>query len=231
MARPEIFIDTAKVDEIISWNQRLPIEGVTTNQLIMAKEGIPADQIKDTIVGICRALPGKPVSVELLDSERANPELIEEAVEYASLNPYIVVKVPTIADGRHLEIIADLVRKGVKVNSTLNVTCEQMLVAALAGASYVSLFFNRARDAGEDPNRHIERMANMIVRRDFDTKIIVGSIRKPEDVSEAITSGGHIVTITPKVLAASLFHPKSEETRQEFDKEGRKFSAIVNGQR
>jgi len=223
MSRAELYIDTSKVEEIVKWRERLPIEGVTTNQVIMTKDGIDPSQIEDTIRRICRALPGKPVSVELLDSKRSNEELIAEAVHYASLDPNIVVKIPTIAEGRSLALIKQLSEKGIVAHSTINMTAEQMVLAACAGARYVSLFFNRVKDAGEDPCAHIERITNLIAKRNFDTKVIVGSIRQPTDITQAFSSGAHIVTVTPKVLVAALYHPKTEETREEFDEQGRKF--------
>lgn len=223
MAKPKIFLDTSKVEEVISWKRRLPIEGVTTNQAIMEKDGVLPDEVEKTIREICKALPGKPISVELLDSERSSKELIDEAIHYAKLASNIVVKVPTITDGRHLEIIRTLTSKGIKVNSTLNMTAEQLVMAAMAGAKYVSLFFNRVKDAGEDPKVQIERMANIIAKRNLATKIIVGSIRHPQDITDAIEAGGDIVTVPPKILYAAIFHPKSEETRREFDEKGRNF--------
>lgn len=223
MAKPKIFLDTTKVEEVLTWKKRLPIEGVTTNQAIMEKEGVSPNEVEKTIREICRVMPGKPVSIELLDSERSNDELVREALHYAKMNSNIVVKVPTIAEGRHLELIKTLTTKGIKVNSTLNMTTEQLVMAALAGAKYVSLFFNRLKDAGGDPKLEIGRMAQIIDKRNLATKIIVGSIRNPSDITEAMEAGADIVTIPPKVLYAALFHPKSEETRREFDEKGRNF--------
>lgn len=225
---PEIFIDTAKTQEINKWKQRLPLEGVTTNQVIMEKDGIEFIKITEVVKDICRMLPGKPVSVELLDSERKNKILIEEAINYSQIDPNIVVKVPTIGDGRHLEIIKILSEKKIKVNSTLNITAEQLTLAAIAGAKYVSIFFNRVKDAGEDPQLHIDRMVNFISKNNFDTRIIVGSIRRPTDIVDALSSGAHIVTVPPKILEAAVFHPKSEETRKEFDEQGKRFLQIIS---
>jgi transaldolase len=194
----------------------------------MEREGIEVSEINKVIKEICCILPNKPVSVELLDSEREKEILIEEAVNYSQIDPNVVVKVPTIGDGRHLEIIKILSEKKIKVNSTLNITSEQLILAAISGAKYVSIFFNRVKDAEEDPQLHIERMANFISKNNFDTRIIVGSIRKPTDIVDALSSGAHIVTVPPNILEAAVFHPKSEETRKEFDEQGKRFLQIIS---
>jgi transaldolase len=106
-------------------------------------------------------------------------------------------------------------------------TLNQLFLAAKAGASYVSLFFNRARDAGLDPEKTIQQILP-VLERSGEARLIVGSIRKPEDVEEIVSAGAHITTITPKVLNAMPFHPKTEETIREFDDAWKEFVAKNN---
>jgi len=116
-----------------------------------------------------------------------------------------------------LQVIAALAKVGVQTNATVMMTAAQLILAARAGASYVSHFFNRARDAGEDPCLEIARARHFLDAGGYRTKIIAGSIRLPRDVAEAFSAGADIVTIPPKILEAMLDHPKTAETLREFD--------------
>ena len=119
-------------------------------------------------------------------------------------------------DGVGLKAVKKLHDEGIRTNMTVMVTFNQLYLAAKAGATFVSLFFNRARDAGLDPARTIREIMPYL-EKSSKAKLIVGSIRKPEDVEEIVSAGAHIATITPKVLRAMPFHPKTDETIKEFD--------------
>lgn len=210
----ELFLDTANVDEIKAILQWGVISGVTTNQKIFSMEkGINFRQRVKEIL----SLVDGPISIELTKTSEIDEELIKEAQEYASLSPKIVVKVPMWGDGRGLKIVNRLKQLGIKTNMTCLITTNQMILATKVGATYASIFFNRVRDSGGDPVKVIQEIRRIIDEGDYPTKIIVGSIRKPEDVNEAAVAGAHIITVTYKVFTQLPYHSKTEETIKEFD--------------
>jgi len=209
----EVFIDTASVDELITWQKRGIVAGVTTNQKIFLTEG--SIDFKQRVHAICDVMPTVPVSIEL--TSRGAESMTAEAIGYAGWRPNIVIKVPVTADGVGLQVIKVLSRAGLATNATLMMTAEQLILATCAGATYVSLFFNRAKDAEEDPCLEIARARRFIDAGRHPAKIIAGSIRRPKDVGEAFDAGADIVTVPPKILEAILNHPKTAETAREFD--------------
>lgn len=219
----EIFIDTANLEEVVLWNRRGIVDGVTTNQKIFLNEG--SIDFKERVCAICDAVPQVPVSVEL--TEHSPEALAAEALIYAAWRPNIVIKVPMTTDGMGLQVIAGLARAGVRTNATVMMTAGQLILAARAGASYVSLFFNRARDAGEDACLEITRARQFLDAGGYRAKIIAGSIRSPRDVAEAFSAGADVVTIPPKILDAMLDHPKTVETLREFDLAWEEFRRLV----
>jgi len=211
----EIFLDTASVKEI---KEILPwgiISGVTTNQKIfLAEKGV---SLRERIFEILSLVDG-PLSVELANTCGSDDDLIEEAKEYSSWNPKnIVIKVPMFADGRGLRIVNRLKKENINTNMTCLMSTNQVLLAAKVGATYASIFYNRVKDAGEDPVKVIRESKRIIKEGNFATRIIVGSIRKPEDVDEAAVAGANIITIPYKILVQMPFHAKTEETIKEFD--------------
>ena len=116
-------------------------------------------------------------------------------------------------------------REKIKTNVTCLITVNQVMLAALSGATYASIFYCRVRDAGGDPVKVILDSKRILEESGLKTKIIVGSIRKPEDVAEAAAAGAHIITITPKVLLQMPFHQKTEDTIKEFDQAWLEFKA------
>jgi transaldolase len=209
----EIFIDTASLEEVVLWHRRGIVDGVTTNQKIFLNEG--SVDFKERVCAICDAVPHAPVSVEL--TEHSAEALAAEALVYAGWRPNVVIKVPMTTDGLGLQVIAALAKVGVQTNATVMMTAAQLILAARAGASYISHFFNRARDAGEDACLEIARTRQFLDAGGYRAKIIAGSIRSPRDVPEAFSAGADIVTIPPKILEAMLDHPKTVETLREFD--------------
>jgi transaldolase len=201
-----------EIKEILPWGI---ISGVTTNQKIfLAEKGV---NFKDRVLEILSLLDG-PISVELTKTACSDDELIEEAKEYSHWNPKnIVIKVPMFGDGRGLRIVSRLRKEKIKTNMTCMITTNQVMLAATAGATYASIFFNRVRDSGIDPIRVVQESRRIIEEGNFTTKIIVGSIRKPEDVNEAAVAGAHIITIPYKILVQMPFHQKTEDTIKEFD--------------
>ena len=116
-------------------------------------------------------------------------------------------------------------KEKIKTNVTCLITANQVMLAALSGATYASIFYCRVRDAGGDPVKVILDSKRILEESGLKTKIIVGSIRKPEDVAEAAAAGAHIITITPKVLLQMPFHQKTEDTIKEFDQAWLEFKA------
>jgi transaldolase len=158
------------------------------------------------------------LSVELTKTAESDDELVKKAKEYAHWNPKnIVIKIPMFGDGRGLRIVCRLKKENIKTNMTCLITTNQVMLAAKAGATYASIFFNRVRDCDIDPVKVIQESRHIIEDGHFPTKIIVGSIRKPEDVNEAAAAGAHIITIPYKILVQMAFHQKTEDTIKEFD--------------
>ena len=217
----ELFLDTASTAEIRSALPLGVISGVTTNQKIfLAEKGC---NFKDRVQEILSLVNG-PLSVELTNTDGTDGEMIKEALEYSRWNPKnIVIKVPMFGDGRGLKIISQLRRRRVKTNATALMSVNQVMLAAKAGATYASIFFNRVKDAGEDAERVVRESRALLDRMGTPTKIIVGSIRKPEDVAQAAVAGTHVITIPYKILVQMPCHKKTEETIAEFDRAWQEF--------
>jgi transaldolase len=216
----QIFLDTASLTEIgqfVSWGIA---DGVTTNQKIFLSEG--GVDFKQRVLDICDLVNG-PVSVETTKSSVA--ELLGEAKEYASWHRNVVVKVAMFGDGRGLEVVNRLSKAGIKTNMTVMMTYNQLMLAAKAGATYVSLFYNRSKEAGENPVQIIKDYVQTAREQSIPSKIIVGSIRTPEDVATAMAAGAHVMTIPSKILKLMPFNKRSEETIAEFDKAWQDFLA------
>ena len=219
----EIFIDTASVKEIKEFLPWGVISGTTTNQKIFSCEkGI---NFKDRVKEILSVIDA-PLSIEVTKTNESDEALVAEAKEYSSWSPKnIVIKVPMFGNGRGLVLASKLHREKIKTNVTCLITANQVMLAALSGATYASIFYCRVRDAGGDPVKVILDSKRILEESGLKTRIIVGSIRKPEDVAEAAAAGAHIITITPKVLLQMPFHQKTEDTIKEFDQAWLEFKA------
>jgi transaldolase len=207
-----IFIDSSdpkEVKELFSWGV---LSGVTTNPLIIAKEAPDAvlkDRIKDVI-----AVSWGDVSVEL--TTETEKEMIAESEEYCAWDPArICIKVPFSETG--LKVLHHLAKKNVKTNVTCLMAMNQAYLAALAGATYVSIFSGRVRDMGYDVRPVIAATRDILEREGLKSKIIVGSIRHMMDVNEALEAGAHVPTIPPAILRKMVWHPRTEETIREFN--------------
>jgi transaldolase len=217
----DIFLDTASVNEIreiLPWGL---ISGVTTNQKIfLAEKGCDFKQRVREILSLVNG----PLSVELTKTDGTDDDMIKEALEYSRWNPKnIVIKVPMFGNGRGLKIISQLRKRRVKTNATALISVNQVMLAAKAGATYASIFFNRVKDAGENAELVVEQSRALLDGMHTPTKIIVGSIRRPEDVAQAVISGTHVITIPYKILVQMPYHKKTEETIAEFDRAWQEF--------
>ena len=208
----KLFIDTANLEEIkeaLSWGC---ISGATTNPKIMSNEK-PGYSFKEKIVEIAELIK-TPLSVEVTEEDFTG--MVEEAKEYASWHPNIVIKIPMGIEG--LKAVNILEKKeNVRTNVTCLMATNQALLAALSGATYVSIFYGRVMDMGYDPAEVISETAKLFKGKDISSEIIVGSIRSMFDVNRAFLAGADIVTVPFPILKKMTQNPKTEETVKEFN--------------
>ncbi len=198
----KLFIDTANVEEIRKANDLGVVCGVTTNPSLIAKEG---KVFKDVVTEITSIVDG-PISAEVIGLEA--DKMVAEALELAKIHKNIVIKIPMTADG--LKAVKQLSAKGIHTNVTLIFSPAQALLAARAGASYVSPFVGRLNDISSDGNKLIEAIAAMFDIHSINTEIIAASIRSPEDVVDAALAGAHIATVPYKVICQMICHPLTD---------------------
>lgn len=204
----KFFIDSANIMEVKEAHALGVIAGVTTNPSLIAKE---KQDIKAVVKEIARIVPG-PVSAEVI-SDRFEL-MLPEARELAKLADNIVIKVPVNAEG--LKTVSALRAEGIKTNVTLIFSANQALLAARAGAAFVSPFIGRLDDISEDGTQLIKDIADIFTIHDIETEIIAASIRHPMHVTQAALAGAHIATVPYKVLQSLLVHPLTEAGIQRF---------------
>lgn len=207
----KIFIDTANVEEIRKANEMGVICGVTTNPSLIAKEG---RVFKEVVAEIASIVDG-PISAEVISLEA--DKMVEEALELSKIHKNIVIKIPMTAEG--LKAVSILSKKGIKTNVTLIFSQSQALLAARAGASYVSPFVGRLNDISSDGNKLVESIAAIFDIHGITTEIIAASIRSPEDVADAALSGAHIATIPYKVICQMIKHSLTDAGIERFLKD------------
>jgi len=207
-----IFIDSSdpkEIKDLFGWGV---LSGVTTNPLIIAKEAPDAD-LGERIREILSVSWGD-VSVEL--THETEKEMMEEALQYHAWDPErITIKVPMSETG--LRVLHQLAKRGIKTNVTCLMAMNQAYLAALAGATYVSIFSGRVRDMGYDVKPVIRSTREVLDREGLPSKIIVGSMRHMMDVNEALEAGAHVPTITPPILRKMVWNPRTEATIEEFN--------------
>ena len=216
----EIFLDTANTDEIKEILEWGIIKGVTTNQKIFLKE--KGCNFEEQSKIILKMVEPYPVSLE---GPNQLDELLEKANEYNQWGSNVVIKVPMLANGDGVKAAHRLEEQDIKTNVTAMMNLNQAFLAINAGASYASLFFNRIRDSGGDPVEIVKQARSAIDEGGYKTKLIVGSIRSPENVAEIITTNAHIVTIPYKILKQMPFHERTVSTLKEFDKAWEEFKS------
>lgn len=206
-----LFIDTANVNEIREANDMGVISGVTTNPSLVAKEGRDFNEVIEEIVSIVDG----PISGEVI-SLKAD-EMIKEGREIAKIHPNMVVKIPMTGEG--LKAVKVLSKEGIKTNVTLIFTPAQALLAARAGATYVSPFLGRLEDISTNSMELIKMIATIFRMHDINTEIIAASIRNPIHVVEAAAAGAHIGTVPFSVIKAMLKHPLTDSGIERFLKD------------
>jgi transaldolase len=214
-----LFLDTANIEEIREAAKLGVLSGVTTNPTLMAKErGV---EYRERVVEICEVVKG-PVSAECI--ARDVPGIIAEAREVAGWHPDVVVKIPIDAAG--LEATAALAKEGVKVNMTLIFSANQSLLAALAGAAYVSPFVGRLDDAGHDGMEVVRDTVEIFDRYNLPSQVIAASLRHPRHVIAAAKAGAHIATLPYKVLLGMLKHPLTDAGIERFLADARRYTKV-----
>ena len=204
----EFFIDTANIDEIRTAESWGIISGVTTNPSLVSREEDDFFELLKSIAGFVNG----PVSAEVTSS--ATNEMIEEGKKLASLASNIVVKIPMTPEGT--AAVRTLSQDGIPTNVTLVFSPQQALLAARAGASYVSPFVGRLDDIGEDGVGLVRDIAELFSVHDLDTKIIAASIRHPRHVFECALAGADIATVPFKVLRQCYSHPLTGRGLESF---------------
>ena len=207
----KLFIDTANLKEIEIANEMGIICGVTTNPSLIAKE---KRDFRQTIKDITEIVDG-PISAEVISL--AASQMIEEAIPLAELNNNIVIKLPMTVEG--LKACKILTERGIKTNVTLIFTATQALLAARAGATYVSPFLGRLDDIGENSVELIKDIATIFEKHNIKTEIIAASIRNPWHAKEAAKAGAHIATVPYNVLLAMVKHELTNKGIEKFLKD------------
>ena len=209
----KFFIDTANVDEIRRANDMGIICGVTTNPSLIAKEGRDFSEVIGEIAGIVDG----PISGEVKATTTDAEGMIAEGRQIAAIHPNMVVKIPMTEEG--LKAVKVLSKEGIKTNVTLIFTANQALLAARAGATYVSPFLGRLDDISEDGVALIRTIVEMFAASGLDTEIIAASIRHPMHVTECALAGADIATVPFGVLEKMLHHPLTDAGILKFQKE------------
>ncbi len=214
-----IFIDTSITSELRKYHQMGWVRGITTNPTIMAKDGLKGgyEEVKNRIKEISNLVMPYPVSVELLTNE-VN-KMFDQAMDLASINQNIVIKV-TIHGPKgeldNLKLIKELEENEISVNATAIMNCQQSLIAAMSGASYVSIFCGRVNNMGYDSREEIKKTKILLDKFKLKSKIIACSLREVINVTDWFIAGADIVTIPPKFFEGLIIHPYSKETIKMF---------------
>ena len=214
----KIYLDTANIKEIEEGARLGLIDGVTTNPSLVAKEG---RSFKEMLLEICHLVDG-PISAEVVGTESA--AMVKEGRELAKIHNNIVVKVPLIMEG--LRATKMLAAEGIRVNVTLCFSPTQALLAAKAGAWCVSPFIGRLDDVSSDGMELIRQILSIYENYQFNTQVLVASVRTPQQVVESALAGGHICTMPYSIFQQLVKHPLTDLGLKKFssdwEKMGRK---------
>jgi len=206
----KIFIDTANLDEIKEAAELGVLDGVTTNPSLVAKEKYDIS-FKELIREICKVVPG-PVSAEVVSTDVEG--MMNEAHDLAKIANNVVIKIPLLKDG--LKAVRRLKSEGIKTNVTLCFSPNQALLAAKAGASFISPFIGRLDDISQEGMELIEQIVAIYKNYAFNTEVLVASVRHPIHVVQAAMIGADIVTMPFKVIDQLIKHPLTDIGLQKF---------------
>jgi transaldolase len=210
----KIFIDSGDTGEIREAVAMGAIDGVTTNPSLLAKAGKPT---RKAIAEICELVDG-PVSAEVLATDTQG--ILGEGRELAKIHPNVVVKVPLILDG--LKAVKTFTDEGIRTNVTLCFSPSQALLAAKAGATYISPFIGRLDDVSEEGMQLIEQLVSIYGNYDFETEILVASVRHPMHVVQAALLGADVCTVPFKVITQLVQHPLTDAGLARFLEDAKK---------
>jgi transaldolase len=216
----QIFVDSADYKQIDHWLQEGIVDGVTTNPSIMFKDGVP--DFEEGARRLAALLQERPLSVEVTTNDR--DIMLEQAREFATWARNIVVKIPVVNEYGEscLGVMHHLSNEGIAINATAILSFNQAILAAKAGATYVSIFAGRVADEGNDPTVVIRNVRNWLDQWDCPAQIIVGSIRTVMDIQNAALAGAHIITIPPQFLPKMVDHRYTRETVRQFVQDAQK---------
>lgn len=204
----KIFLDTANIDEIRDAASLGVVDGVTTNPSLIAKEGRDFEEV---IREICAIVDG-PISAEVISTDAKG--MVAEARELAKIHPNVTIKIPMIAEG--LKATKILSAEGIKTNVTLVFSASQALLAAKAGATFVSPFVGRLDDVSHEGMDIIAQIVQIYDNYGYETEIIVASVRHPLHAVVAAQMGAHVATIPPKILMQMIKHPLTDVGLKNF---------------
>ncbi len=228
-----IFLDTGNIKESEKYLKMGIVRGVTTNPTIMLKDGVTGGMkgIKERSVEIARLIAPLPLSVEVTTNDRS--KMLAQAQELAGLATNVNVKITIHGPNGELDNLAVVneleTRKNIRVNVTAMMSAQQCFLAAMAGATYVSIFGGRVNNMGYNACEEISKLRQVLDAFDLKAKIIVGSTREVLNVIEWLGAGAHYVTVVPNLLEGMIVHPYSKETVQTFLADAAKAEAAAKG--
>ena len=213
-----LFVDTANIEDIRRAVALGVVDGVTTNPTLVAREGV---EYRDRVLEICQVVDG-PISAECISTTA--DEMVEEGRRIAAWHPNVVVKVPITEEG--LTAISRLAGDGIKVNCTLIFSANQALLAAKAGATYISPFVGRLDDAGQDGMDVVSESVQIFEAFHLPTQVLAASLRHPQHVTQAALAGAHVATLPPAVLFQMVKHPLTDIGIERFLADAAKYDSV-----
>src|SRR5437016_10390680 len=215
-----VFVDSADEKQIAQWLDQGIVDGVTTNPSIMFKDGVT--DLEEGARRLAALLGERPLSVEVTSNDHKT--MLEQARTFTTWARNIVIKIPIVNEFGEscLGVMHRLSQEGIGVNATAILSFNQAILAAKAGATYVSIFAGRVADEGNDPTVVIRNVRQWLDAWDYTAKIIVGSIRTVIDIQAAALAGAHIITIPPQFLANVVDHKYTRDTVRQFNRDADK---------
>jgi len=205
----KMFVDTGDIEEVRQAAEWGILDGVTTNPTLIAKTG---KGFRETVLKICELVPNGDISAEVVATDY--PTMLKEATEISSWHPQIVVKVPLIESG--IQLVSTLTDRGIRTNVTLVFSLSQALLAAKAGATYISNFVGRVDDMSDDGMVAVGDTVRMVQDYGFESEVLVASVRHPLHVVQAIQAGAHVSTMPLKIMQMLFKHPLTDSGLKRF---------------
>jgi len=216
----KIFVDSADEREILRWFREGIVDGVTTNPTIMLKDGV--SDIESGAKRLSALVGDRPVSIEVTSNDPE--EMLAQARAFASWAHNIIVKIPVVNEfgESSLRVVNELTREDIAINATAILSFNQAMLAAKAGATYVSIFYGRIADEGGDPTLVVRNTRQWMDAWNSSAQIIVGSVRTVLDIQNAALSGAHIITVPPQFFPRMIDHKYSRDTVRQFNRDAEK---------